>query len=205
MNGKRWRANVPSGGNTLWESTEIIGKRVIVAGRYIVEEWDTTTGRGKSMIPRKIAPVEPRAGIVKMTQRRDEETWTVVLDDVPPLAATVGSILSIMQPRLVCNLGEVYDLLAHLVGKPVMTHQLPDLATQVEPWLRERFPRYTEITVPELADESHYRAWMAGLVEGLGRSHEMVWAPTITFTVPTFVESLQRVRDLAIEANGNPQ
>jgi hypothetical protein len=63
----------------------------------------------------------------------------------------LGDVLSVMTGRLVSprHIDGVYDILNHLTGESLMTHQLPRASREAEPVLRERFPDLATIEVPE--------------------------------------------------------
>jgi len=64
---------------------------------------------------------------------------------------TIDDILSVMSDTLVSrrHIGGVYDVLNHMTGESLMTHQLPRASREAEPSLREQFPDLAAIEIPD--------------------------------------------------------
>lgn len=58
----------------------------------------------------------------------------------PTRTTPIGAILSVIGDPLLCDLDDLYRLLEHLLDRPLMTHQMPEAARAVAPWLRTQFP-----------------------------------------------------------------
>lgn len=61
----------------------------------------------------------------------------------------IGPILTITDGTLMCDIGEVYDILGWLTGESLMTHQLSRASRECEGFLRERFPDLAVIEAPD--------------------------------------------------------
>lgn len=88
----------------------------------------------------------------------------------------IGDVLSITTGKLVSpsRMGGVYAILDHMSGESLMTHQLPRVSDEAEPFLREQFPDLT-VAGDESADrvgntEESVSAWLGVLVERFGES-----------------------------------
>lgn len=60
----------------------------------------------------------------------------------------IGAILSITGEAMMCDIGDIYDLLGWMTGESLMTHQLPRASRECEDFLREQFPDLAAIEVP---------------------------------------------------------
>jgi hypothetical protein len=71
---------------------------------------------------------------------------------MPDLTATrpfnIGAILSITGEAMMCDIGDIYDLLGWMTGESLMTHQLPRASRECEGFLRETFPDLANVDVP---------------------------------------------------------
>jgi len=91
----------------------------------------------------------------------------------------LGDILSITTGRLLAPRGvdALYPLLSFLAGRPVFTHELPDMADTYTPLLLEQHPQLAEITVPDgLTGKVAALAWIDEQTTRYGR--------TLTVTTP---------------------
>lgn len=85
------------------------------------------------------------------------------MTDSPTKEFHIGDILSAMTGVLVSpnHIGGVYNVLDWMTGESLMTHQLPRVSSECEPFLRETFPDLSAIEIPKLA--------------GAGRAAVMAW------------------------------
>jgi hypothetical protein len=78
----------------------------------------------------------------------------------------VGAILTITGEALMCDIGEVYQLLGWMTGESLMTHQLPRASRECEGFLRETFP---DLAATEIPDWGETPGWAdldhAGMLE----------------------------------------
>lgn len=79
----------------------------------------------------------------------------------------IGDILSVISGRLVSldHVDGIYSLLGWMVNESLMTHQLPRVSDECEPFLRERFPDLAAIDVASatIASEAELVTWLASL------------------------------------------
>lgn len=85
----------------------------------------------------------------------------------------VGDVLSVMTGVLVSpdHIGGVYKILGWMVDdEGVMTHQLPRLSREVEPFLRKAFPDLAAIDMSavSITSEAECIAWLASLEPEFG-------------------------------------
>lgn len=75
----------------------------------------------------------------------------------------LADILSITTGRLLSHrhIDGVYEILAHMTGDPIWTHQLGTAADACKPALLEQHPRLAEITVPEDVSIPDLEQWIA--------------------------------------------
>ncbi|MET8080054.1 hypothetical protein [Streptomyces sp. NPDC005303] len=79
-------------------------------------------------------------------------TRTYALDDI--LTVTTGRLLSRR------HMDGLYDLLNHMTGDNLMTHQLPRAADACTPALLEQHPQLRDVAPPEDADQADLLAWI---------------------------------------------
>lgn len=99
------------------------------------------------------------------------ETKTFHIGDV--LSAATGRLVS---PR---HVDGVYDILNWMTGENLMTHQLPRVSREVEPFLREQFPELTAVTIPDTIDSRETcDAWLETIYPQFGERVELPKLPT---------------------------
>lgn len=47
-------------------------------------------------------------------------------------------VVSVVTGRLLCPIGDLYDVLSHLVGRPVFTHEIPEACPVAQEFARLR-------------------------------------------------------------------
>ena len=85
----------------------------------------------------------------------------------------LGDILSITTERLVSrrHIDGVYDILNHMTGDNLFTHQLPRASRQCRPALLAQHPDLAEIEVPEREwTQESMAVWLDELSETYGRT-----------------------------------
>lgn len=164
-----------------------VGDRILVPPEAITEEWDTSTGGGKSFVPRRVTATVPRPGIVRNVRDRDDKV-EVMCDDVEPLHAPIGAILTVIGPKYLCEPRDLNRLLDHLAGRRLTTDaQRAAVANAVTPWLRAEFPDLARlfrwVPPPEYATVAEYVALMDGIGAALG-SYRLVRPLPFEVVVP---------------------
>jgi hypothetical protein len=87
---------------------------------------------------------------------------------------SLGAILSVTTGILLCDFGEVHELLDHMTGDALFTYQLPRAARECEGPLRDQFPQLEGIEVPvSLPSPELYVQWVETLHERYGEQHEV--------------------------------
>lgn len=75
---------------------------------------------------------------------------------------SLGAVLSVTTGRLLAPFDEMHELIEHMAGGSVWTHQRPRVADECGPALLAQHPRLAKVTVPDdLAGEDACRAWLA--------------------------------------------
>lgn len=111
----------------------------------------------------------------------------------------LGDILSITTGRLVSprHMDGVYDILEFMTGDELFTHQLPRVARECEPYLKEQFPLLANITGEEITRDN-WREWLKNKVEEFGEYHEVY---PIHAEDHTHIDPIQELIDLKGEKN----
>ena len=85
----------------------------------------------------------------------------------------IGDILSVTTGKLVSprHIGGVYDILNWMTGESLMTHQLPRVSRECEPFLKAQHPDLSEIVVPDSVNsEETLLFWLAEQTERYGET-----------------------------------
>ncbi len=88
----------------------------------------------------------------------------------------LGDILSVTTGRLVSNrhIDGVYDVLNHMTGDNLFTHQLPRAADECAPHLLRQHPDLADVPVPEEFDgKDHVESWLAEQVVRFGEYRDV--------------------------------
>jgi hypothetical protein len=70
----------------------------------------------------------------------------------------IGAILSITGEAMMCDIGDIYELLGWMTRESLMTHQLPRASRECEGFLRETFPDLAAIEVPAWSETAGWNA-----------------------------------------------
>lgn len=123
----------------------------------------------------------------------------------------IGDILSVTTGRLVSprHVDGVYDLLSWMTAEPVWTHQLPRVANECAPSLRQQFPDLATLDVPEgLGSEEAVLLWLASLEpqHGTMRAVDRLAAKDHTSINPIAELKMKRpdMPIIGIEIEGDP-
>lgn len=89
---------------------------------------------------------------------------------------TIGQILSVYTGKLMCPIGEIYEIASFLAQADVYTHQLPRVCKDAQPWLLESLPWLEGITLSEVTPENYLERLAFYAVEH-GAAHELSSIP----------------------------
>lgn len=91
----------------------------------------------------------------------------------------LGTVLTVTTGRLFCPIGDLYEILNHMTGDNLFTHQLPRASEAAKPVLLAAYPRLASIDVPEDfgGSEDAVKAWLNEQQEIHGDSF---YVPTMT-------------------------
>jgi hypothetical protein len=82
----------------------------------------------------------------------------------------------------------IYDILSHMAGTELFTHQLPSVGRQAEPVLKAAHPFLNEIVVPTITTAEECEVFVNEIVEKYGEFFAV--APLETADIPTFAEAV---------------
>ena len=102
----------------------------------------------------------------------------------------LGTVLTVTTHRLLCEMDDLYEILEHLTGTTLLTHQLPRAGKACKEPLLTQFPALRDITVPDLDSRETYQAWMA--------SQESIYGTTLP--VAPLDEGIYERKDPVTEA-----
>jgi hypothetical protein len=110
----------------------------------------------------------------------------------------IGDILSVTTGRLVSpdHIGGLYNLLGWMVDEDVMTHQLPRVARECEPFLREQFQDLASIDASgvTLTCEAEVITWLASLEPAYGTHRDVPRLDRIDHTEIDPVAEIKMIR-----------
>lgn len=109
----------------------------------------------------------------------------------------IGDILSVTTGRLVSprHIGGVYDILGWMVGESLMTHQLPRVSRECEPFLREQHPDLAAVQVPDdLRDEHAVMSWLSHMVSVHGETRAVPKLPAEDHTPIDPITEIKMIR-----------
>jgi hypothetical protein len=89
---------------------------------------------------------------------------------------TLGQILSVTTGRLLCKVGDLYDILNYMTGSSIFTHQIPSACEVVAPSIRAQHPALSGITAQEVTPKN-WRGWMAAQEITFGAKRALVPLP----------------------------
>ncbi len=75
---------------------------------------------------------------------------------------STAQVLTVITGSLLCEVGDLYEILNHMTGENLFTHQLPRAADLCAPELLKQLPQFT--TLP------------AGLTQQTGSNGSRVWS-----------------------------
>lgn len=93
----------------------------------------------------------------------------------------LGDVLSVTTGRLVSprHIAGVYDILGHVTGERLMTHQLPRACDQAKPGIIEQHPDLADVDVPSgLDSEEKVMEWLAVAKQTYGETRPIAAVPT---------------------------
>ena len=84
----------------------------------------------------------------------------------------LGVVLSITTGKLLCQIGDVYDILNFLTGDNLFTHQLPRAMRECRPSILAAHPRLADVDAG-MVNETNWQSWLADQVIEHGPSVEL--------------------------------
>lgn len=81
-------------------------------------------------------------------------------------------VLSAVKGVLLCDIGDVYEILNYLTGDSVFTHQLPRVGRECAPYVFGLYPELAEIDV-SVVNPENWREWLAATVEKYGSTRTL--------------------------------
>lgn len=107
----------------------------------------------------------------------------------------IGDILSVTTGKLVSldHIGGVYNLLGHMVGEDLMTHQLPRVSDECTPSLLAQFPDLPT-SAPEFVDEAHVWHWLEEQVQRFGSTRDVAPLASAEHTVIDPLDEIRMIR-----------
>ncbi len=85
---------------------------------------------------------------------------------------SIGQVLSHYTGKLMCPIGEVYEIASFLAHTDIYTHQLPRAGREAKPWLLESLPWLEGITLEEVTPENYLDRLLFYSYK-YGESHEL--------------------------------
>jgi len=86
---------------------------------------------------------------------------------------TLGQLLSVMTDRLLCPIGDLYDILNHLTQDDLFTHQLPRASRECKPTLLKRYPQLASVDASGVTPEN-WQTWLSAQEAKFGKTFEVL-------------------------------
>ena len=105
----------------------------------------------------------------------------------------IGDVLSVITGYLVSpgGIGDIYEILNHMAGERLFTHQLPRVSREAAPLLLARYPRLADVDASGSAPENisgRLKEWAA--IYG-----EMLAVPTMTSSQHERIDALSELAE----------
>ena len=107
-------------------------------------------------------------------------------------AFPAGVVLTAMTGRMLCSVGELYDVLNFLTQDKLYTHQLVRASKECAPWLRRWFPQLAELDTSVVTPEN-WRAWLDEAIAKVGSSFTLRPIPRDDHDVRDPIEELVEI------------
>lgn len=109
---------------------------------------------------------------------------------------TLGQVLTITHGRMLCPVGDIYNILNWMTGESLMTHQLPRASRESEDFLRQQFPELDTIDVESatITNEAEGRALLESLAPQYGTHRDVLPLAAEDHTVIDPLEELRMMR-----------
>jgi hypothetical protein len=123
-------------------------------------------------------------------------------NDTETKAFHVGDILSVTTGVLVSprHIAGVYEILGWMTGESLMSHQLPRVSRECEPFLRETFPDLAgiDMTAVSIASEAECLTWLASIEPTFGTHREVPRLPEVDHTTIDPIAEIKMVNPSAV-------
>jgi len=108
-------------------------------------------------------------------------------------------IMSVTTGRLMCKMGDIYEILDYMTGDELYTHALPRASRECAPYLFEQFPFLVELQKEADAQDdtwwhAHYQEFAAAAEEKYGKEHAVRPIHAEDHEVIDPIEELLRMR-----------
>lgn len=79
---------------------------------------------------------------------------------VQPKKFNLGAVLTVTTGRLLCPIDELYQILDHMTGDQLFTHQLPRAGEECKEPLLQQHPHLRDVVVPPINSEEDCLEWL---------------------------------------------
>jgi hypothetical protein len=157
-----------------------VGTRIEIAPDRLISEWDNSSGRGTSFVPRRITgATKPRYGTVLEVREQNladhltGKRWvrrTVILEDAKGHITSTGVLLSVIGDTIVCDVLPLSQFLDWVANRSLRDDQMVEVANAATAWLCAEFPEHAAAAyrLPKYDTEAEYKAWVLGVCAVLG-------------------------------------
>ena len=104
---------------------------------------------------------------------------------------SMGQVLSVTKDRLMCPIGDVYEILNYMTGESLMTHQLPRVAGEAKPVLIARHPWLEQIDLSDVDRDN----WQQRLAEIIAEFGDVVAVPKLTVDQHESIDPLSELSE----------
>lgn len=85
----------------------------------------------------------------------------------------LGTVLSVVTPILLTDIGNVYEILNYMTGDNLYTHQLPRVAKEMQQVILEQYPNLAEVNTDGIGREN-WQEFLKKSIEKYGNSFPII-------------------------------
>lgn len=86
---------------------------------------------------------------------------------------SLGAVLTVTTGRLLCDIGELYQIIDYMTDTPHFTHQLPRAADACKPYILQQHPFLMALHPPADAEAEEILSWFREVEDAHGDTLEV--------------------------------
>lgn len=115
------------------------------------------------------------------------------MTDRTPKEFPSAAVLSVVAGPLLCDIGDIYELLGWMTGESPFTHQLPRVASEATPVILALHPELQQaVDEAEAVNRDNWQQWLSTWVERYG---ETITVPKLTIAEHERIDPLSELAE----------